>query len=237
MPSALPIRSDRDAAELRRLARRERRGRVSTRLLALANALDGLPREEGVEGLRDRHRPGRPCALDDGPQAALKALVLRGLGPETGRLRRLACPRSLRGRRTSLRRPLRRDRATAGSATASSPEATRPFVTPPVPPGTRCSPSPDGHARSLAIPGCQRSSPFRRIDIALPDDCLRRSAIGSCVADQGGMGAHADASSSSTRRRAAPADEAGFWPVISRPSGTTYEAPVGGLGVDPALAP
>ena len=78
MPSALPIRSDRDAAELRRLARRERRGRVSARLLALANVLDGLPREEGVEGLRDRHRPGRPCALDDGQQAALKALVLRG---------------------------------------------------------------------------------------------------------------------------------------------------------------
>jgi hypothetical protein len=31
----LPIRTDRDAAELRRLARRERDGRVSARLLAL----------------------------------------------------------------------------------------------------------------------------------------------------------------------------------------------------------
>jgi transposase len=100
MPSPLPIRTDRDAAELRRLARRERDGRVSARLLALANALDGLPREEaarlagmtgqtlgdwvhryneeGIEGLRDRPRPGRPCALDAGQQAALKALVLRG---------------------------------------------------------------------------------------------------------------------------------------------------------------
>jgi transposase len=100
MPAPLPIRTDRDAAELRRLARRERDGRLSTRLLALANALDGLPREEaarlagmtgqtlgdwvhrynaeGVEGLRDRPRPGRPCALDEGQQAALKALVLRG---------------------------------------------------------------------------------------------------------------------------------------------------------------
>ena len=100
MPSALAIRADRDAAELRRLARRERDGRVSARLLALANALDGLPREEaarlagmtgqtlgdwvhryneeGVEGLRDRPRSGRPCALDEGQQAALKALVLRG---------------------------------------------------------------------------------------------------------------------------------------------------------------
>ena len=33
---------------------------------------------KGVEGLRDRPRPGRPCALDEGRQAALKALVLRG---------------------------------------------------------------------------------------------------------------------------------------------------------------
>src|SRR6188508_948216 len=100
MPAPLSIRTDRDAGELRRLARRECRGRVSARLLALANALDGLPREEaarlagmtgqtlgdwvhryneeGVEGLRDRPRSGRPCALDEGQQAALKALVLRG---------------------------------------------------------------------------------------------------------------------------------------------------------------
>jgi transposase len=33
---------------------------------------------EGVEGLRDRPRPGRPCALDEGRPATLKALVLRG---------------------------------------------------------------------------------------------------------------------------------------------------------------
>jgi transposase len=100
MPAPLPIRTDRDPAELRRLARHERDGRVSARLLALANALDGLPREEaarlagmtgqtlgdwvhrynaeGVEGLRDRPRPGRPCALGQGQQAALKAMVLRG---------------------------------------------------------------------------------------------------------------------------------------------------------------
>jgi transposase len=100
MPAPLSIRTDRGAGELRRLARRERDGRVGARLLALANALDGLPREEaarlagmtgqtlgdwvhrynaeGVEGLRDRPRPGRPCALDEGRQAALKALILRG---------------------------------------------------------------------------------------------------------------------------------------------------------------
>jgi transposase len=100
MPAPLPIRADRGAPELRRLARRERDGRVSARLLALANALEGLRREqaarlagmtgqtlgdwvhrynaEGLSGLRDRPRPGRPCGLDDGQQAALKALVLRG---------------------------------------------------------------------------------------------------------------------------------------------------------------
>ena len=93
---AVAIAKERTPAELRALARRERDGRVSARLLALANALEGISREEaarlagmtgqtlgdwvhryneaGVEGLRDRSRPGRPCALDEGRQAALKAL-------------------------------------------------------------------------------------------------------------------------------------------------------------------
>jgi transposase len=97
---AVPIATERTPAELRALARRERDGRVGARLLALANALDGMRRDdaaraagmdrqtlrdwvhrynaEGIEGLRDRPRPGRPCALDEGQQAALKALVLRG---------------------------------------------------------------------------------------------------------------------------------------------------------------
>jgi transposase len=97
---AVPIATGRTPAELRALARRERDGRVSARLLALAGALDGMSRDAaaraagmdrqtlrdwvhrynaaGVEGLRDRPRPGRPCALDEGRQAALKALILRG---------------------------------------------------------------------------------------------------------------------------------------------------------------
>src|SRR4051812_42846138 len=97
---AVPITTGRTPAELRALARRERDGRVSARPLALANALDGMSRDqaaraagmdrqtlrdwahrynaEGVEGLRDRPRPGRPCALDEGQQAALKGLILRG---------------------------------------------------------------------------------------------------------------------------------------------------------------
>ena len=102
---AVAIAKERTPAELRALARRERDGRVSSRLLALANALDGMRRDEaaraagmdrqtlrdwvhrynaeGVAGLRDRPRPGRPCGLDEGQQAALKALILRG--PKLGR--------------------------------------------------------------------------------------------------------------------------------------------------------
>ena len=97
---AVPIAAERTPAELRALARRERDGRVSARLLALANALDGMSRDaaarvagmdrqtlrdwvhrynaEGVAGLRDRPRRGRPCGLDEGRQAALKGLVLKG---------------------------------------------------------------------------------------------------------------------------------------------------------------
>ena len=41
----LAIRTDLEAAALRRLARRERDGRVSSRLIALANVLDGMSRE------------------------------------------------------------------------------------------------------------------------------------------------------------------------------------------------
>src|SRR5215212_10401179 len=97
---AVPIARERTPAELRTLARRERDGRVGARLLALANALDGMSREaaaraagmdrqtlrdwvhrynaEGVAGLRDRPRAGRPCRLDEGRQATLKALILKG---------------------------------------------------------------------------------------------------------------------------------------------------------------
>src|SRR5688500_201187 len=97
---AVSIKTERAPVELRALARRERDGRVRARLLALANALDGMSREEaartagmdrqtlrdwvhrynaaGIEGLRDRPRAGRPCRLGEGQQATLKALVLRG---------------------------------------------------------------------------------------------------------------------------------------------------------------
>ena len=104
MPAPLPINTDRDAAALRCLARRERDGRVSARLLALANALDGLPREEaarlagmtgqtlgdwvhryneeGLPGLYDRRRPGPKPRFTPEQEAALAAVVEQGPDPE-----------------------------------------------------------------------------------------------------------------------------------------------------------
>jgi transposase len=101
---ALAICQDLPPTELRRLARFEPNRRASMRLLAIANALEGLSRAEaarlagmerqalrdavirynaeGPEGLHDRPRSGRPEGLAPGRQAALKAWVLRGPDPE-----------------------------------------------------------------------------------------------------------------------------------------------------------
>jgi transposase len=79
------------------MARRERNRRTATRMLAVAHALDGLSRAEaarlvglerqtlrdavvrydaeGVEGLRDRPKPG---PLSEAGQAVLVATILRG---------------------------------------------------------------------------------------------------------------------------------------------------------------
>ena len=104
MGAPVPIRTDIPAEELRRLARQETNGRVACRLIALANVLVGMNREQaarqagmerqtlrdwvirfnggGVEGLRDRPKSGRPTWLDEGQLATLRALVLRGPEPE-----------------------------------------------------------------------------------------------------------------------------------------------------------
>ena len=44
MGAALPIADHHDASALRALARREKNGRVASRLVATANALDGITR-------------------------------------------------------------------------------------------------------------------------------------------------------------------------------------------------
>jgi transposase len=105
MPApGLQIRRDLSSSALRRLSRSVKDGRVSRRLLAIANALDGMSREAaaraagmdrqtlrdwvvrynrgGVEALHDAWGPGRPCLLSEGEQAALKTAVLAGPDPE-----------------------------------------------------------------------------------------------------------------------------------------------------------
>ena len=94
------------ALELRRLARREPRRRTAMRMLAIANALDGMSRAEaaraagierqslrdcvirfnaeGLAGLIDRPHGHRPEVLSEGEQAVLVHRVLVGPDPERG---------------------------------------------------------------------------------------------------------------------------------------------------------
>ena len=60
MPEARPIRDDIPAEELRRLARRETNGRVASRRLGLANALDGMERGRAARqaGMERQTRTG-----------------------------------------------------------------------------------------------------------------------------------------------------------------------------------
>jgi transposase len=105
MGAALAIRDDLTAAELRRQARCEPNRRAALRMLAIANALEGMRRAEaarlagmerqalrdavvrynaeGLAGLHDRPKPGRPQRLNEGEQAALAARVFTD--PDPGR--------------------------------------------------------------------------------------------------------------------------------------------------------
>ena len=107
---ALAIRDDISSEQLRRRARRERDGRVSARLIAIANALDGMDRASaarlagmdrqtlrdwvhrynvaGIAGLCDRPKPGRTPKLSEGQMASLKAIVLAGPDPAVDRIGR-----------------------------------------------------------------------------------------------------------------------------------------------------
>src|SRR5918995_6506681 len=101
MGVALEIRSDlASPARLRRLARHEPNRRAALRMMAIANALEGVSRAEaarlagmerqalrdavtrynaeGLEGLRDRPKPGRPPALTEAEQAVLLNTIFRG---------------------------------------------------------------------------------------------------------------------------------------------------------------
>ena len=107
MGAALTIQDDLPPEVLRRKARHEPNRRAALRMLAIANALEGMSRAEaarlagmerqalrdavlrynaeGLAGLHDRPKPGRPARLGEAEQAALAALaarVSRGPDPE-----------------------------------------------------------------------------------------------------------------------------------------------------------
>src|ERR1700719_1863831 len=90
------FRSEPGAAELRRLARHES-GRVCQRVLMIANLLEGMEHEEaarlsrsaayewhnryeeeGIEGLRDRPRPGRQPRVDAVTSTRFKERIVAG---------------------------------------------------------------------------------------------------------------------------------------------------------------
>ena len=104
----IPVRDDRSAEELRVLARAAATGRETLRLIAIAAILDGRGRREsaglagmsqmsleravnrynaeGVDGLRDKPKPGRPSSLTPEQEAELKELILAGpADSKTGR--------------------------------------------------------------------------------------------------------------------------------------------------------
>ena len=106
MGAALAIRDDLTPERLRRHARFEPNRRAALRMMAIANALEGMSRAEaarlagmerqalrdavvrynaeGLAGLYDRPKPGRPPRLDEGEQAALAARVFTAPDPERG---------------------------------------------------------------------------------------------------------------------------------------------------------
>jgi transposase len=105
MGAALAIRDDLTPEVLRRHARHEPNRRAALRMLAIANALEGMSRAEaarlagmerqalrdavlrcnaeGLAGLHDRPKPGRPQRLSGAEQAALAARVFTE--PDPGR--------------------------------------------------------------------------------------------------------------------------------------------------------
>src|ERR687894_1200259 len=104
MGAALSIREELTPEALRRHARHEPNRRAARRMLAIANALEGRSRAEaarlagmerqalrdalvrynaeGLAGLHDRPKPGRPARLSEAEQSALTARVFRGPDPE-----------------------------------------------------------------------------------------------------------------------------------------------------------
>ena len=107
MPARTAIRTDLLGAEqLRGLARKEKVPRAARRMLAIANALEGMTfseaarvvgierqslgdavaryNAEGLAGLYDRQKPGRPRRLTPAQEAELADMIIAGPDPEDG---------------------------------------------------------------------------------------------------------------------------------------------------------
>jgi transposase len=105
MAARTAIRTDLHGPEdLRRLARGEKASRASRRMLAIANALEGMSftdaahvvgierqslgdavqryNAEGLAGLYDRAKPGRPRKLTSAQEDALGAIISAGPDPD-----------------------------------------------------------------------------------------------------------------------------------------------------------
>ena len=114
MGAALPIADHYDASELRALARREKNGRVASRMVAIANALDGMTRlaaarsagmdrqtlrdwvirynENGIAGLRDQPKGHNPEKLSNSEQSVFAGESLSNTRSDARRHLRLdAC--------------------------------------------------------------------------------------------------------------------------------------------------
>jgi len=103
MPASVPLRTDLDARQLRKLASRCKDANQSRRLLALAAVRDGMSRsdaakvggmdrqtlrdwvhrfnDEGPDGLANRTAPGRARYLSDAQMSALGEIVETGPDP------------------------------------------------------------------------------------------------------------------------------------------------------------
>lgn len=150
---ALEISNRHSAGELRAMARRERNGRVASRLLAIANALDGMSRAdaaraagmdrqtlrdwvlrydaEGVAGLRDRPKGHPAPRLTDGELAALSNVIFRVPTPRTTASRPGRCRSSAAGSGRISARACIRPACRASCARTASRGRRRGRATPP----------------------------------------------------------------------------------------------------------
>lgn len=130
--AGITIRREAQASELRRLARREPSGKVASRMLAIANVLSGMSRgksaelagmgrqtlcdwvhrfnAEGINGLQDRRRAGRPSRLDEAGRKKLAERVASGPDPKIDQL--------VRWRRIDLKDWLEKEYGVAYSETS-----------------------------------------------------------------------------------------------------------------------